>query len=278
MTGKSSVPKTIFGYEVIDHLGEGAGSRLYVVSKPKTGQLYALKHVQPKEEKEQRFVDQLRTEFEVSKVFRHPALRKSADLQTRRRLFGPVVEAALVMELVDGIPMDREQPRDLPNLVDCFEQTAVALTTLHNLLYVHCDLKPSNILVQADGLIKLIDFGQTCHIGTIKKRVQGTPDFIAPEQVRLNAVGVYTDIYNLGATLYWALTRQKVPTLLTVRRRDRDVVREQKFPKPIELKPDIPLALSDLVMSCVNVNPSLRPQSMNELLTGLTPYGLDREH
>jgi len=278
MTGKSSVPKTIFGYEVIDRLGDGAGSQLYVVSKPRTGQLYALKHVQPKDEKEQRFVDQLRNEFEVSKVFRHPALRKSVDLQTRRRLFGPVVGAALVMELVDGIPLDREQPQDLPALIDCFEQTAVALTTLHNLLYVHCDLKPGNILRQSNGMVKLIDFGQTCSLGTIKKRVQGTPDFIAPEQVRLNAVGVYTDIYNLGATLYWALTGQKVPTLLTVRRRDRDVVREQKFPKPIELKPDLPAAISDLVMSCVNVNPSLRPQSMSELLRVLTPYGLHREH
>ena len=80
--------------------------------------------------------------------------------------------------------------------------------------------------------MKLIDFGQACQLGTIKTRVQGTPDFIAPEQVRFNAVGVYTDVYNLGATLYWALTGQKVPTLLTVRRRERDVVREQKFPKP----------------------------------------------
>ena len=278
MTDTSSVPKTIFGYEVLDRLGDGAGSRLYVVSKPRTGQLYALKHVQPKDEKEQRYVDQLRNEFEVSKVFRHPALRKSVDLQTRRRLFGAVVEAALVMELVDGVALDRDRPEELPALIDCFEQTAVALTTLHNLLYVHCDLKPGNILRQANGLVKLIDFGQACSLGTIKKRVQGTPDFIAPEQVRLNAVGVYTDIYNLGATLYWALTGQKVPTLMTVRRRDRDVVREQTFPKPIELRPELPVALSDLVMGCVNVNPKLRPQTMNELLKGLAPFGLRRTH
>ena len=174
--------------------------------------------------------------------------------------------------------LDHERPRDLPTLVDCFEQAAAALATLHNLLYVHCDLKPGNIMLQPNGLLKLIDFGQTCPIGTIKKRVQGTPDFIAPEQVRLNAVGAYTDVYNLGATLYWALTGQKVPTLLTVRRRDRDVVREQKFPKPIELRPEIPAPLSDLVMSCVNVNPSLRPQSMMEVLQRLCPYGLHREH
>lgn len=278
MTGKSSVQKAIFGYDVIDRLGEGAGSHLYVVSRAKTGQLYALKHVVPKDDKEQRFVEQLRNEFAVSKMFRHPALRKSVDLQTRRRLFGAVVEAALVMELVDGVPLDRERPKDLASLVDCFEQTAVALMTLHNLLYVHCDLKPGNILIQADGRVKLIDFGQACPLGTIKKRVQGTPDFIAPEQVRLNAVGTYTDVYNLGATLYWALTGQKVPTLLTVRRRDRDVVREQKFAKPIEIKPDLPVELSDLVMACVNVNPSLRPQTMSELLQGLRPFGLQREH
>src|SRR5438874_723030 len=65
-----------------------------------------------------------------------------------------------------------------------------ALSAVHYLLYVHADFKPNNILVQADGKIRLIDFGQACRSGTIKERVQGTPDFIAPEQVKLEPVTI----------------------------------------------------------------------------------------
>ena len=250
-------PKSVFGYDVIDRLGSGAGSALYVVSQPKTGQLYALKHVLPVTDKDQRYVEQLRNELEVSKNFRHPALRKSVDMQTRKRLFGRVIEAALVMELIDGVTLDRDRPDDVAVIVDCFTQTALALAAMHNLLLVHCDLKPGNIMRQPDGKVKVIDFGQTCRIGTVKKRVQGTPDFIAPEQAKLKAVGIFTDVYNLGATLYWTLTDQKVPTLLTVKKSERDVVREQKFPRPADLNPAVPAPLSDLVMDCLRTNPTL---------------------
>ena len=66
------------------------------------------------------------------------------------------------MELVDGTSLDRNRPQDLPTLIDVFRQTAAALGALHGLLFVHCDLKPSNILRQPDGQVKVIDFGQTC--------------------------------------------------------------------------------------------------------------------
>ena len=52
----------------------------------------------------------------------------------------------------------------------------------------------------------MIDYGQSCRIGTIKERIQGTPDYIAPEQVARRPVSVATDVFNLGASLYWALT------------------------------------------------------------------------
>jgi serine/threonine protein kinase len=63
--------------------------------------------------------------------------------------------------------------------------------------------------------VKVIDLGQACAIGTAKSRIQGTPDYIAPEQVKCAAVTPQTDIYNLGATLYWALTGTHIPTLYT---------------------------------------------------------------
>src|SRR3954469_11225364 len=90
LTDARPLPKSIFGYDVIDFIGEGAGSRIYVVSHPNTKQLYALKHVTPRTEKEQRFVEQLQNEFEVGKLANHPGLRRCFDVKVNRTLLRKV--------------------------------------------------------------------------------------------------------------------------------------------------------------------------------------------
>jgi serine/threonine-protein kinase len=278
VTSTKAMPKAVFGYSVIDRIGEGAHSDIYVVSDPKTKQVYALKHVQPKEEKDQRFIEQLRNEYEVSRVFRHPALRRAIDLKIKKSMFGfgGVSEAALVLEMADGATLDYECPRSVPILVDTFQKTAIALGAMHRMHLIHCDMKPGNIIRNESGRIRIIDFGQACRIGTVKERVQGTPDFIAPEQVRCKPLKIYTDVYNLGATMYWAFSGgRKAPTLYTVPKGHKDVVKEQKFPKPHELNPEVPEPLGELVMDCVRVSPAFRPQSMDEVLQRLAPFAPD---
>jgi serine/threonine protein kinase len=273
------LPKTLFGYEVVERLGEGAHSAIYVVSDPKGGQLYALKHVVPTEVKHSRFIEQLETEFKVSRTFRHPALRKCIDYKVKKKLFGGIAEAALVMEMVDGYSLDQVPPADVTETVDVFVRVANGLGALHHYKVLHCDTKPSNILREsATGRVRIIDFGQACIAGTIKERVQGTPDFIAPEQARCKTLNFYTDVYNFGATLYWALTGGKrVPTLLTVAKAERDVLREQSFPKPTDLNPLVPAGLSELVMDCVHLRPAYRPQTVDEVLARLTPFATTKE-
>jgi serine/threonine-protein kinase len=257
----------LFGYEVVERIGEGAASTIYAVSDRKTHQLYALKHVLRKTDKEARYIDQVENEYNVSKQFRHPALRRSFDFKTSRKgIFGPVVEAALVMELVHGHPINERLTTEIPAILDCFIQTAGALQSMHMLKLVHCDLKPNNIMLDANGTVKVIDFGQACPIGTEKPRVQGTPDFIAPEQVRLKPVSVRTDVYNFGATLYWALTRQRVPTLYTIAKGEKPVLKEQQYPTPVELNAAVPEQLSRMVMECVRYRPAERPGTMQEVI------------
>jgi eukaryotic-like serine/threonine-protein kinase len=272
---KSSLPKSLFGYQVIDQIGAGALSTIYAVKEAKTGQPFALKHVVPKTEKHLRFVEQLQNEFDISKHFRHPGLRKCIDLKiSKRLLIGGIKEAALVMEMVNGSPIDQEHPGSLRRVADCFIRTGQALGALHHLRLVHCDLKPSNILRNSAGEVKIIDFGQTCRAGTVKQRVQGTPDFIAPEQVKCKPVGVFTDVFNFGATLYWALTGRRVPTLITVEKRSRSMLIDQDFPKPHEINSKVPEFLSGLVMACVRVRPDSRPGSIAEVLKALEPYAV----
>lgn len=209
------------GYEVIDRVGEGAGACIYAVTEPSTGQLRALKHVVPKTERDLRYFQQLENEFEVAKQFRHESLRRAIDFKVHKTLFRKVTEAVLILELVDGIPLDNLPPQPFPVIMNYFRQACKALSALHSLLFVHCDFKPNNILVQTDGKIRLIDFGQACRGGTVKPRVQGTPDFMSPELAKLLPVSIQTDVYSFGASLYWALTGVKAPTLFTAGKRAR---------------------------------------------------------
>ncbi len=260
-----NLPKALFGFDVIDSIGEGAGSTIYAVTNPSTSQIYALKHVVRLDEKAGRFFEQLEAEFEVSKNFRHPNLRRAFDLKVNRSLLRKVTDAALIMELFDGTPLDHRLPNTTAGVVRVFIHVAEALQALHHLGYVHCDLKPNNILVGADQTVKVIDFGQTCRIGRVKPRIQGTPDFISPEQVKCEPVTVKTDVFNFGATLYWALCGRKIPTLYTLQKGDNSFLMDSKIPTPIELSPNVTEPLSNLTMDCVRTNPAKRPNDMAEV-------------
>jgi eukaryotic-like serine/threonine-protein kinase len=265
----SADPTNLFGYDVVSRLGQGAGSALYVVCDPKNGQLYCLKHVIRREERDLRFIEQLQNEFEMSRHFRHPVLRRSIDLKINKKFLGGITDAALVLELVDGTPLEQQPLLPIPRLLDVFMDVAQALHSMHFQRLVHCDLKPHNILTCSDGGVKLIDFGQTCKNGTVKERMQGTPDFIAPEQVRLKAVSGQTDVFCFGATLYWALTGQKIPTLYNSSKEEWRSIKEQKYPSPHDLNPQIPEPLSRLAMWCCKVSLGSRPNDIQMVIEGL---------
>ena len=260
------LPKSVFGYEVVDFIGEGAGSRIFAVIHPTSKQLYALKYVVPKQDKDVRFVEQLETEFEVGKQVSHPGLRRSLDLKINKTLFRKITEAALVLELFDGVSLERRLPQSMTQLVEVFIKSAEALASLHALGYVHCDLKPNNILVDgATKNVKVIDLGQAAKIGTAKSRIQGTPDYIAPEQVKCLPVTVQTDVFNFGATMYWALCGNKLPTLFNLKKSENSFLVDAVMASPRDCNKLVPETLSNLVMECVRTNPQKRPADMVEL-------------
>lgn len=263
-------PRELFGYEVLGHLGDGAGSRIYAVSHETTRQVYALKHVIRKDDKAIRFIEQLENEFAVGKQVRHKHLRAVVNIHINRTMMLRVTEAALVMELFDGIPLDVRLPKRVSDIVACFAMVADALHALHTAGYVHCDLKPANVLVAQDGSgIRVIDLGQACRVGTVKQRIQGTPDYIAPEQVKCKPVIPQTDVYNFGASLYWCLTGKKMPTLFTLTKGENSFLVDSQIQTPAQLSPFVPESLSAFVMECVRVNPLKRPESMATLKSRL---------
>jgi serine/threonine-protein kinase len=262
------MPEKILHYEVLERLGEGARSVIYAVRDPDTRKTFALKHVLREDNKDLRFIEQVENEYEISRQFNHPNLRKSYDLKINKSLLMKKNEVFLLMELFDGKPLDVRLPSDMMELLDTFIQCAQGLKAMHQMGYVHCDMKPNNILRSDDGQVKLIDFGQSCRIGTIKERIQGTPDFIAPEQVARRPISIQTDVFNLGATMYWALTGRHIPTLYTVNKKgENSFLLDATIDTPQELNPQVPPAISNLIVESIATRPQKRPNDMDDMIT-----------
>lgn len=255
------------GFNVLAELGRGAASIIYLVQDPRTKQIWALKHVQRRNPKDVRFIVQAEREYEIASRLKHPTLRaitravKSRSLMTVKEIF-------LVMEYVDGISIEQHRPDTLEQAVSIFKQVAEGLAHMHATGYVHADMKPNNIVVTDSGSVKIIDLGQSCEIGVVKERIQGTPDYIAPEQVHRRPITPKTDIYNLGATMYWVLTGRHIPTALPkgdslVSSLDDEMIER---PAPVhELNNRVPERLSELVMECVEVDADKRPSDMQRV-------------
>lgn len=257
-------------FNVLAEVGRGAASIIYLVQDPKSKQVKALKHVEKRDAKDQRFLDQAESEYDVSSRVRHPLVRSiERVIKVRDGLLGGVKHLYLVMEYVDGVSVERKPPATFEAALKIFIQTARGLAAIHAAGFVHADMKPNNIVVLEDGSIRIIDLGQACPVGTVKERIQGTPDYIAPEQVHRRAITPKTDIYNLGATIYWALTRQHIPTAIPKENSSLVSTIDDAFiakPVPmIELNKRVPEALNDLVMRCVEVDPEKRPDDMTSV-------------
>lgn len=255
-------------YEIISCLGYGARSTIYAVSEKKTGQVYALKRVVRKGPEDDRFLEQAETEYAIASQFDHPALRRCIKIIRRRRLL-KINELQILMELVDGTSLDVHRPSSLVTLIQVFLQVAGGLAAMHRLGYVHADIKPNNILVNENLVVKLIDFGQSCTIGTVKQRIQGTPDYIAPEQVGRGPLTAATDVFNFGATMYWCVTDHHIPTLIPKKKEGAERSNPRELKPPHEINPKIPLPLSRLIVDCVQNRPSHRPPDFNTVIPRL---------
>ncbi len=274
-TTTTSQPKKIGQYNVLAKLGEGAASVLYAVQNPKDKQVSALKYVEKTDEKSQRFLDQVEKEYAICSKLKHESIREVRKLIKHRKLL-KVTAVSLIMELVDANTLEEKLPRNHTHAVQVFLKVAKGLEHMHGRGFVHADIKPNNILVEDHTRVKIIDFGQACAIGTIKKRIQGTPGYMAPEQAHRSEITQQTDIYNLGAMMYWVLVGDIIPTAMPPKNTtdslvggavDTDKV-ELPVP-PHERNPRIHSLLSKQIMDCVQPRTDDRPESMTVVVNRL---------
>ncbi len=190
---------------------------------------------------------------------------------------------AITMELVAGGTLqDRVRERGpLPaaEAVDAVLQIIAGLEAAQQVGVLHRDIKPSNCFRESDGTVKVGDFGLSISTAvrtepalTSAGTFLGTPAFSSPEQLRGDELNVHSDMYSVGATLFYLLTahtpfegKNAAQMLATVL--------EKRAPSPAKYRPDLPRGLAATVLRCLEKLPGDRFRNYGELAEALAPYG-----
>jgi len=258
-------------FQVLGTLGKGAHSTLLHIYRSADGRNYALKVVPISGPEDLKFLEQARHEFRVSQMLDHKNLIKIYALEESKDWLFRIRKAHLLIEFVNGKTLDTCPPLRLPMLVQVFNRVADGLVHMHRRKVYHADLKPNNIMISRSGDVKIIDYGLATIQGEGKGRLQGTPEYMAPEQAKHKMVNERTDIYNLGATMYRMVTCRLPPsTLQQEGGLPIDSTTWARMLKPVqELNPKAPAALCDLIHRCLSFDAQKRPERMSEVQSAL---------
>ena len=251
-------------FRIVKPIGTGAGSRVFQIADTKKGGYYALKIVKRQEADDEIYIAQALQEAEVGPKLNHPNIMRIFDHRVKRAWF-KVATVELLMEFIDGLALDELEMPERGQLVLMFVHVASALGHMHRRGVYHGDLKPGNIMLSKDGEVKVIDFGTAWIKGQDKQRVQGTPQYIAPEQARDRVVNEKTDLYNLGATMYRMFTGHHANGAGMPGDDAAAIGPRGKIRPPIKLDPKIPGTLNETIMACLQTSPDARPAGAFEV-------------
>lgn len=267
-------------YRIIRLLGRGGMGEVYEAEQLETGRRLALKVLRAT----------LRGDEDRARFLREGQLAASISHPHTVYIFGSEEiggAPAITMELLSGGTLkDRvsaEGPMSPSAAVSAVLDIIGGLDAAQAAGILHRDIKPSNCFVDADGAVKVGDFGLS--ISTLTRDVrhelatsgfEGTPQFAAPEQLRGEPLDIRADIYAVGATLYYLLTGR--PPLDAPDFRDLVAkVASEKPASPRALRRDVPRGLAAVVLRCLAKAPAGRPQSYAELADLLRPYASAHE-
>lgn len=265
---KLNLKGQIFGrYKIYDEAGAPGGmARVYLARDIQTQQIVAIKvPMETIESPRSTAFEQFQNELDIHRKIHHANIVRFLD--------GGVLDNIpyIVTEYLSGANLDhlisQNQIRSLKQAIEIIQQVLCALSELHRLNIFHNDISPENIRVTADGEVKLIDLGIAGRRLLADSRdgeVYIKPHYAAPELLKGAPPSIQTDIYALGVTFYQLLTGR-----LPHQGRDvKSLFVQHAFempPKPSELCPDIPEALSSLVMKMLAKDPSERFDNGNQI-------------
>jgi serine/threonine-protein kinase len=208
--GSAGLPSQLGPYQVLRVIGSGGIGTVYLAERFLGGapQRVAIKVLSP-HAAGQRFVERFHREQHILSMLDHANITRLLDAG-----LSETGQPYLVMDFVEGVHLDQYCDRESLNVearVRLFLQVCEAIAHAHRNLVVHLDLKPSNILVNAEGSVKLLDFGTSKLVqpdDSVTTTILATPAYASPEQLRNEPVTTACDIYSLGVVLFFLLTGQ----------------------------------------------------------------------
>ena len=261
-------------YRLLRELGRGGMGVVYEAEQDGTGRRLALKLLSQDLPKSGETVERFLREARLAASFSHPNSTFIYDAGEDAGLF------YIAMELVPGRTLqdvvESDGPMPLERAVDAVLDIADGLEAAHRSGIVHRDVKPSNCFVDEDGGVKIGDFGLSKSLVLATDLTQtgsflGTPLFAAPEQARGDSVNARTDVYALGATLYYLLTGRG-PFTGDAAAVIAKIVADA--PEPLRsVRGEVPAAVSEIVDRSLEKVPANRHASMLELRQALLPFG-----
>jgi serine/threonine protein kinase len=260
-------------FQILGTLGKGAHSTILHIRRSEDSTNYALKVVPVEGKEDHKFLVQARHEFAVAQKLDHPNLIKIHALETQRDWLFRVRKAQLLIEYVNGKTLDTFQRIPMPKLVQVFQRVASGMQHMHERGVYHADMKPNNILLSRAGEVKVIDYGLAWIRGVAKGRVQGTPEYMAPEQIKHSMVNDRTDIFNFGATMYRLVSWRPPLNLVAAAENGLQMSARayEKMLKPVkECNAEAPPTLCELIHACMAWDAHKRPTSMKELFAELS--------
>lgn len=258
-------------YQLFEVLGVGATSRVVRGFDPMIGRPVAIK-LFPSEiaqgEARERFLREARVVGQLS----HPNIITLHDMGIEESSQTPY----LVMEYIEGMPLDRVLEKGtLPLLRACawIAHAAEALDIAHKRGVIHGDVKPANILITADGKVKLTDFGmaRVARREARESALLGTPAYWCPEQIMGRPQDARSDIFSLGVVLYEMITGTRPFDAESLQGICNRVL--SSTPNAVsQLQPSIPVAFDEIISSCLAKNPDQRMASGEALAQLLYPH------
>jgi len=263
-------------YEIREIIGVGGMAVVYKAFDNVENRLVAIKILKEEFLSNQEFLRRFKNESKAIAMLSHPNIVDVYDVS-----FGDLIQY-IVMEYIEGITLkefiEREGSLRWQDAVHFTIQILKGLQHAHDKGIVHRDVKPQNIMVLADGTIKVTDFGIARFARndqrTITDKAIGSVHYISPEQARGEKTDERTDIYSVGVMLYEMLTGKlpfQAESAVSVA-----IMQLQREPQlPSEVNGSIPQGLEQITMHAMQKSPERRFQSASEILCDLTNFRKD---